>query len=242
MINPEELKRAYFKAGEDWFYDRYESAAINAHKWFKAFLLMGLIALASIVTLIILLPLKTIVPIAIHQNTTTGEVWVKKIEGKYTPENDAQVQSDIVRYLTAYLSYSPLDINQRFDLIKLMSATPVLKQYDEMESDSNPNSPVNLLGDTGSATIKVEDIVFIDKEGVRERRHYKFNPSHNLAKVDFSLTTTDKNGASTTSYFVATLSWEYRGTPQSQSDAWNNWNGFTVTMLRIDPRNVEPTK
>lgn len=240
MVHPEEIKKMYFKAGEDWFFDRYESSKTRSKHWFIAFIFMSVISILLAGALIGLTPLKTVVPVLIHQNKITGEVWTPAIKTPYVPEIEAQVQSDIVRFLTTYLSYSANDINQRYALIKLLSSNSVLTQYDAFQSNDNPNSPVNALGETGESTIQVQDIVFLDKEDMHEIRHYKHHPSKNLAKADLIVTTVDKSGSLKTASYVATLSWEYQGTPQSQADAWNNWNGFTVTMFRLDPKNVEP--
>ncbi|HYF97505.1 MAG TPA: type IV secretion system protein, partial [Coxiellaceae bacterium] len=185
--------------------------------------------------------LKTLVPLVVHQNSITGEVWVTHPDTSYTPENDAQVQSDIVRYLTARESYSAADLNQRFQLVNLLSSKDVAKNYSNEQSNANPNAPVNTLGHEGTQTIHIEDIVFLDKAGIQELRHFK-EKSQNLAKVDFITITTDKSGNKVNQAWVATVSWIYAGLPKTQVEAWENWNGFTVTSFRIDPRNLSTTE
>lgn len=240
MIHPDEIKSLYCKLGQDWFFDRYEVARLEARKWFIGCVIASVIILSLVISFLFLMPLKTVVPVLIHQNKTTGEVWTSPVKTPYVPDNEQQVQADIVRYLTTYLSYSPTDINQRYELVKLLSSRNVLSQYDAVQANDNPNSPVNVLGASGSATVQVEDIVFLDKENTHDIRHYKHHASTNLAKVDLNLTTIDPSGASKTVAYVATISWEYQGTPKSQIDAWNNWNGFTVTAFRLDPKQIEP--
>lgn len=228
---------AYFKLARDWFYERFEEANIKANRWFLAFLVTSFLLILSIVSCTLLFPLKTLEPMLIHHNSTTGEIWITKPKTPYIPETDSETQSDIVRYIINRESYSLSDINQRFHLVTLLSNADIAKQYADEQSNSLSTSPINTLGEKGTRTIKIEDIIFIDKTGTKEIRTYK-QKSQNLAKVDFTTTTTYPNGAKQIDYWVATLGWIYRGLPNNQQDAWDNWNGFQVTTYRVDQRNV----
>lgn len=237
MKSKDNLDKTYFKAGQDWYFERYESLRVQSNRWFVAFLASGSLAILLTIVLIILMPLKTLVPLVVHQNTTTGEVWIDRPKTRYTPINDAQVESDIVRYITARESYSAMDLNQRFHLVMLLSAGNVGNQYANEQANGNKSAPVNLLGTEGTRTIKIEDIVFIDKANTQQLRHFK-QPSQNLAKVDFTTTVTDPAGNKKSEAWVATIGWVYRGMPADQQEAWDNWNGFTVITYRVDPRHV----
>lgn len=230
-------KETYFEAAKDWYYDRYQSFHLQANRWFAAFLFCCLIICLLIAALIILLPLKTLVPLVIHQNNLTGEIWVEHPKTNYVPVNAAQVEFDIVRYITARESFSAADLNQRFHQVILLSAGDVGKIYSEDQSNNNPHSPVNSLGNSGSRVVHIEDIIFIDKSNLQELRHFR-QPSQNLAKVDFTTTTIDHAGNRKIENWVATIGWIYRGMPTDQQDAWDNWNGFIVTTYRVDSRNI----
>lgn len=237
MNNNKQLIQAYHEAGKDWFFDKYEAAIIQSNRWFVGFIASTLLSIVLLILLTCLFPLKTLIPLVIHKNTTTGEVWVDQPASPYVPTNEAEVQSDIVRYLTSYLSYTAADINQRFKLVNLLSNARVGKQYAEEQSNNNKLSPVNVLGKDGVRTVRIEDIVFIDKAGLHEIRDFR-GPSHNLAKVDLTTTTIDHNGNKKVASWVATMEWVYKGVPSNQQEAWDNWSGFTVTTLRIDPKNI----
>lgn len=231
------LDENYFKAGQDWYVDQYELIKVQSNRWFIGLLVSMTLCVVLTVALIALFPLKTLIPFVIHQNTTTGEVWVDRPKTSYLPANDAEVESDIVRYLTAYKGYTAADINQRFNFVVLLSANNIAKQYADEQSNGNRDSPINTLAKDGTRTVRVEDIVFIDKAGTHEVREFK-EPSHNLAKVDLITTTIDHVGNKKVESLVATIGWTYKGLPKNQQDAWDNWNGFTVTSLRIDPKNI----
>jgi type IV secretion system protein VirB8 len=227
----------YFAAGRDWYFERYENATVQANRWLVAFLGASAMALLLAIAVVTLLPLKTLVPLVIHQNTATGAISVDRPKTPYTPANDAQIQADLVRYLTLRESYSANDINQRFHLVMLLSAGKIGAEYAEIQANANKTAPINVLGQEGTRTVRVEDVVFIDKSGERDLRHFR-QSSHNLVKVDF-VTTTILPGKKIVEPWIATIEWVYKGLPQNQEDAWDNWNGFTVTTYRVDPRNVE---
>jgi type IV secretion system protein VirB8 len=228
----------YFKLAKDWHFERIEAAKLNSNRWFLCFIIACLINITLSIAIIILTPLKTLVPLVIHQNVITGEAWVEKSSMPFIPANDAQTQSDIVRYITSRESYTAADLNERFSLITLLSNSQIAKSYALEQSNDNKLSPVNVLGTNGTRTVHIEDIVFIDNQNMSEPRRFKI-PASNLAKVDFLVTTTDQNGIKKNEPFVATIGWIYKGLPNNEQDAWNNWDGFTVTTYRVDERNVD---
>lgn len=230
----------YHEEGRAWFEENYENAKIVGNRWFVGCMASLFTSVLLSVCLIVLLPLKSLVPLIIHQNSVTGEVWVTHPKTPFVPENDAEVQSDIVRYMTARESYTAADLNQRFQLVTLLSANDIARTYANEQSNANPKAPVTVLGAEGTRTLHIEDIVFLDKSGLQELRHFK-GKSQNLAKIDFITTTTEKSGHKINQAWVATLAWEYKGLPNNQVEAWENWNGFTVTTYRVDPRNLQST-
>ncbi len=230
-------KDPYFEAAQNWHYDRYQATLVNSNRWFMAFIVSMLLCIGLVAALSFLLPLKTLVPMLVHTNAATGEVFVTKPKNPYVPANEAQVQADIVQYVTHRESYTFADLNQRYHVVMLKSDKHSAKEYADAQSERYKDSPINLLGEHGKRTVKIEDIVFIDNAASTDIHHFD-KPAHNLAKVDFKTQTQDKDGHTVTQYWVATLAWVYLGTPDNQSDAWDNWNGFTVTSYRVDPRHI----
>lgn len=231
----------YADAAKDWYYDRYETAHIHANRWFLAFVIVLIFCVLQVMAFISILPLKQWVPFVVHQNTTTGEVWVDRPKTAYAPTNDAEVEADIVRYIVSRESYTAADINNRFHTVMLLSTKLVSQRYADEQGNTNPEAPVNTLSADGIRSVHIDDIVFIDKAGSDELRHYH-GPSQNLAKVDFTTTTIDATGTKTLTPWVATIGWVYKGLPQNEEDAWDNWNGFHVTVYRVDPKNIEPKR
>ena len=220
---------AYFEAAKDWHYDKYAQAYVRGNRYQFAFYIQTGCLILALLTLVMLLPLKTLVPIVIHKNEKTGEVWVDKPVNNFVPPTDAETQADLVRYVIARETYSAADLNQRYHQVLLTTSDSIVNDYADAQADNNPKSPVHVLGMNGACTVQVEDVIFIDKSSSdTQYRHFK-QPARNLAQVNFTTTTTMPNSTPIIQHWVATVGWEYRGLPDDKADAWDNWNGFTVT-------------
>lgn len=219
-----------------WHYDRYESQLVQANRWLFAFCWQIGVTVLLGISLVVLLPLKTLVPLVIRQNSQTHEVFVDKIDKQYVPHQN-EIESDLVRYLILRETYSCVDLASRYRQVLLETSKASAIEYQKTQANNNPDSPVNLYGVEGTRTIQVEDVVFLSNKMSSDQKE----TGNNLAKVDFVSVET-LHQQSVKKHWVATLSWEYTGTPQDKEAAWQNWNGFTVTYYRIDQRNIGETR
>lgn len=228
----------YFEQATEWSNDRYHFMELSRDRYRLAFFSSMALSFALTVSIALLLPLKKIEPIIVHQNDRTGEVWVAPMTTPYVPANQAQVESQLVGYVIARESYSTIDYNNRYQQVEFQSNDTVGKQYATAQDISTQTSPLNVLGESGTRSIAVEDVIFIDKSGLKTGNRPQRNlASHNLAQVNF-VETDNVNGNITKQYKVATISWKYLGTPSNPQAVWENWNGFTVTYYHVDQRNV----
>lgn len=219
-----------------WHYDRYESQLIQANRWLFAFCWQIGVTVLLGISLVVLLPLKTLVPLVIRQNSQTHEVFVEKIDKQYVPHQN-EIESDLVRYLILRETYASIDLASRYRQVLLETSKASAIEYQKAQANSNSESPVNIFGVEGTRTIQVEDVVFLSNRASKDQKE----ASNNLAKVDFVSTETIHQ-QSIKKHWVATLSWEYTGTPQDKEAAWQNWNGFMVTYYRVDQRNISEAR
>lgn len=225
----------YFRLAASWADDFYTATVTSRNRW-RALALYGLLPLSAVLLLCVtfLVPAQHLVPLLVN-HYDNGMVTVTPFKQPYAPSDQAQVESDIARYVRFRQSYSADLYDYSYRLIHLMSAPKVAERYDASQSARNPSSPINTLGNQGYQTVKVENILFLDnaaKNQANDRNH------HNLAQVDFVVTTHNpKTGDTHTRPMTALLSWTYRGTPDNPGDRWLNWNGFTVTRYHVQARN-----
>lgn len=226
----------YFEAAANWASDRVELLEVTANRWQFAFWGMLVCLLVAIGAVAGLTPLKTVEPIIIQKDLQTGEVFVKPGEPGNLVKTQQETESDCVRYVVSRETYSLMDEEVRYRQVQYMSARDVFTPYVEARRSTNSESFQAALGENGLRTVTVEDVVFLDASDP------SLSPEHRavippIAKVDF-MTIETSGQTKIKKYWVATLRFEYLGTPDTKEAAWANWDGFTVTSYRVDQRNI----
>ena len=239
-----ESTQSYFESARDWATERYHTQKVMANRWQLAFWVQLAFSVVLVIALMMMLPLKTWEPLIIEHDLQTGEFFTHPAPVENLPKTQQEIESDLVHYVIARETYSPTDEGVRYRQVQFMSAPAVFTPFVEAHRSGSPDSPETLLGDKGLRTVEVEDVIFFDAS---DPRHYQSKRESKkaalvppIAKVDFM--TTEITGQSVTKkYWVATISFEYLGTPNHKEAAWSNWSGFTVTSYRVDQRNINAT-
>lgn len=228
----------YFVLARSWADDFYVSVEASRNRW-RAAALYLLTPLSGLLLICVtfLIPEQHLVPLII-QHYQNGQVVVTPFKQRYTPKNSAEVESDIAKYIRFRESYGAETYSYSYRLIQLMSSSDVAKKYERYQSVSNKSSPINVLGNKGYQSVKIENIIFLDRAN-RKKGREKHHFHKNLAQVDFVLTTHNKqSGQETQIPLVALVSWTYTGMPENPSQRWMNWNGFQVSSYETHRRNI----
>ena len=233
-------KNIYFEHACNWADDRLGGLEASRNRYRLAFI--GTLALSTSLTVAIatMMPLKQTEPLLIHHydnGITTAERLTKEI----APITQAQIESDLVRYVIHRESYDSSSYRAQFELIHLLSSSTIADDYEKSQRKSNPTSPLNQLGTQISRQVHIYSINIIDQEHLNDNeKASRHRNHHDLAEIVFS--TTDKNkttGAELEHHFTALISWRYTGIPASPDARWKNWNGFEVNRYTIQQRNVK---
>lgn len=208
-------------------------ARANQFKLASGALLLLCLGLGSAIA--VLVPLQKTQLVVVHQSNN-GVVWVDAPNSLQALPTQVQTESEIVNYVTKRESYSAFSYDYQYRLIHLLSSEAVAKIYRATQDANNPASPIAQLGQDGTQTAQVEDVIFLDNDNLNSTKDKKTHHT-NLAQVDFTLTTKQKSQSTTTPY-TALLSWTYRGTPDNPQAKWQNWDGFTVTQYQLTQHNV----
>lgn len=230
----------YFSLAQHWSDDFYATAVASRNRWRAASLygLAPLLAL-SLISTALLIPNQHLEPLLIN-HYADGVVTVVPATQPVAPINRSQIESDMVRYLINRESYSAFSYQNQYELILLLSSEKVANAYANEQANSNPTAPINILKNNGTQTAQVNSILFLDS--LDKNNPTKSITHHqNLAQVNFTVTTTLPNGVTHTTPYTALLSWKYDGTPEDPTEAWQNWNGFTVTEFQVEQRQLSST-
>jgi type IV secretion system protein VirB8 len=226
----------YFNRARTWADDHFGQLQQSRNRYQLAFMLaMGLNAVACI-AISILANTQTLVPMMVH-HYDNGVTTVEPITQTSAPMNKAQVESDIVRYITNRESFDVNSYRAQFDLVTLLSSGTVRNEYLREQDKSQKDAPINVLGAQASRAVHVYSINFLDALIFNDDDLPKNH--QNVAEVVFTLTDMDKeHGTTTQHHYNALISWSYSKPSDSPAARWQNWDGFQVVGYSKKIRNT----
>ena len=191
--------------------------------WIIAAVAIGLASLST-VAIFLMLPLKTVVPYVIKENTLTGETRIVTMIDKKTLKTDEATDkffaSDYVKKREQY--YYDVLAKDYYQTL-LYSAPQVQKEYQTIYEGEKGRD--KLLSNNYKVEVKILGVVLSESAGT------------NVATVRAKMTTKDSrtNTAGDTTYFTSTVAYEYQPNKEmSEEDRLLNPLGFTVLTYRKD--------
>lgn len=211
----------YYQAGETWEKDVHRSLRRSRTAAWIVTAFMIAIALLSLGTLFLLLPLKQFEPYMVVVDKTTGFTEISRSLRQSqltTTERDALTTANLVRYIKARETYDPTNIKANYELAQLLStATPsadLVKAY----SPSNPRSLDKIYGRTTRVSVNIKSVSLLNAS---------------TASVRFS-TETKKDNSSQINHWVGILKFRYTSVPMRNDWRFDNPLGFQVIEYRRD--------
>jgi type IV secretion system protein VirB8 len=216
---PPKVDPRYFADGATWERDiARRNRNSRALAWIVASV-MTLVAVGSLGTLALLVPLKTYEPYMVVVDRTTGFVEVKRpmAEGSLT-QDEAVTTFNVVRYIKARETYDPRALKDNFDLAQLLATGDAARELTEIYSPANPQNPVKIFGSNTEVAVSVKSVTF---------------PNNRTALVRFS--TDEKTATSiTTRNWVSLVRFRYTSAPMRNEYRFDNPLGFQVLEYRRD--------
>ena len=181
----------------------------------------GVIALLLAIALVIMLPLKTVVPYTILVDRQTGNVEaLDPLAESRVQADGALTRSFLMQYVTARESFVPDTFDHDYAKVTLMSAPQVRQEYVARMSANNPLSPLSYMRPGGTIRVEIRSISQLDNE---------------RALVRFT-TIRDEPGsvAQAHQFWAAIVGYGYSNAEMSERDRLLNPLGFQVTSYRRD--------
>ncbi len=216
----------YFAEGRSWESNKVlRSEASERKAWWVASG-ASTITLATVVAFCFLLPLKTVEPFVVRVDNSTGVVDVVNTL-KDSKNNYEEVVNKywLNQYLRYRVGYSRQLADEYYYNVGIMSSgAEQLKYYEEFKP-ANPESPLNVYGDTAKVYLQTKSISFI-KPNVGLVRYVKF---------------IERGGdRPQITHWAATITFKYSGAPMKEKDRLINPLGFQEIEYRNDPETVSP--
>lgn len=213
------VDQRYYQAGATWEDDTHRSLRRSRT---LAWLVSGaasIVAGLSLLTLVLILPLKQFEPYVIEVDKTTGYLEVARaLKPGDLSQNEAVTAANLVRYIRARETYDAREIKQNYDLAQLYSAGTAARDLTWAYTPSNAQSLDKLYGRNVTVSVDVKSVSLLNST---------------TASVRFS-TTTRRENSSTTDNWVAVVKFRYTTTPIKNEWRFDNPLGFQVMEYRRD--------
>jgi type IV secretion system protein VirB8 len=211
----------YYRAAESWTVDR-ERASTSSRKW--AWFVAGAfaaVALAEGIALIMLLPLKTVVPYTLLVDKQTGFVQeLKPLERQIVAPDAALARSFLAQYVIAREGFDIDSMRDTYQKVALWSAGDARSRYIADMQASNPLSPLATLPRRALVEVQIRSISSLNAD---------------TSLVRFSTVRTDPGGQPQDSQtWAAVLKYRFSGEAMSAAHRMINPLGFQVVRYRRD--------
>ena len=221
LVTPAE-KDDYFRGAASWEADRVRSAQRSeAVAWIVAGC-SGLCTMGAIVALVLMTPLKTVVPYVIKVDKSTGETEIVDVL-KGPPgisDMDAVTRHFLGQYTRLREGWLPQAADQNSYAVGAMSDPTEAARYRDAMIPSNPSSPAVSVGNAGFVEVAVRSVSFL---------------SSSVAQVRYTKITTRGATPPVAVNWVATMTFRYTSAPTKERDRLLNPLGFQVENWRADP-------
>lgn len=217
----DETLEEYYQGAETWAADREHAAASSRR---TAWIIAGIaaaIALLEAIVLVLLLPLKTVVPYTLLVDKQTGYVQaLKPLEREIVAPDKALVRSFLAQYVIAREGFDIDAIKDTYKKVALWSAGEARSRYLAGMQATNPASPLATLPRRAVLQVEIRSISSLGAD---------------TALIRFSTTRTDPGGqAQSPQTWAAVVKYRFAGQAMSAEDRLSNPLGFQVIRYRRD--------
>lgn len=220
QVKVEPLSSDFYQQAEDWFYDIYQSQTVWLKRAFVGLGISSLLLLLSLISNLLLLPLKEKVPYLYSFDKATGEVTkLGALEPATLPADWTMSRYFLTLYVINREGYDFNNIDYPYQVAWAMSDDSIRKQYDAEVGSTEKTSPYQMYGKNKSVIVNVLSVSRLNE---------------NTAQVRFDKVLHDhESGQQQVSHKVAIIKWQYIKEPVTQKVLDRNPLGFKVTYYQI---------
>jgi type IV secretion system protein VirB8 len=233
-VTTEPDAQAYFDAAESWDADRVAQFRRNTRIAWRVAGAGWLCAVASAAALLLLMPLKEVVPYLVRVDGSTGIVDVVPVfVGRATPE-EAVTRYFLTHYVSVCERFNYSTAESDYEECGAFHSAQRNQAWYALWTSTNPNSPLNLHKDGSSVRVQVNSVSFFTRaSGLSD-----------LAQIRYLKVARQGPGADESfTHWVATIQYAYG--QAAKDPKIRRWNplGFKILDFRTEPEVIsEPPK
>jgi type IV secretion system protein VirB8 len=219
--------KAYYTDAESWNRDRQDLLRASRRLAWRVAAALGVIAVLEAFALIMLAPLKTVVPYTLLVDRNTGFVQaLKPLDADKVAPDTALTQSFLVQYVIGRESYDIDTLDANYRKVALWSAENARTGYVAGMQVGSPDSPLTLYPRSTTIETRVKSVSAIGR---------------NVALVRFDTVRHDAGGAvQPARSWVSVIRYRFSGEPMRLEDRFVNPLGFQVLRYRRDAEAIAP--
>ncbi len=181
----------------------------------------GALALVLAITMMLMMPLKSVQPYVVTVDRQTGAVEVATtLKGGKLSENDAVIQAELANYVRTRETFDATDLATSYRRVQLRSSGDVRSAYVAAMAADNPSSPLRALSPGDTVTIRVKSVSML-------------GAGAGLVRFDAERSAAG-GGIVDSRPYVSALSFGFNDRPLRTEDRFENPLGFVVTRYRRD--------
>lgn len=222
-------EKDYFQEATAWDLDRQDmQIRANRRGWMVAGA-ASTIAVLQAIGIVAMLPLKTVEPLIIRSDSSTGIVEVvSTIKEKEYFGEDIENRYWLNQYVTHRERWQWETRNEDRQKIGLWSSSTIQQEYaDYTDPNKNPYAPVLQYGTNTEVRIETKGISHLNSEVINGEKR-------NTSLVRYIRRVKRSGEPELISHWAATVTYTYRNTKMALQDRYINPFGFQVISYRID--------
>ena len=215
------VEAAYFEEAQSWETDRNKAMRRSARTAWAVAAVSAAIALASVVAVAGLTPLKRTDPYVIRVDNSTGVVDVVNALKDGKENYDEAVNKYFIQWYVRYREGYSRDLTEEYYYnTGLMSGGVEQQRYFDSFNPKNPRSPINVFGALAKVKVRVKSTSFISPTVALVRYTKEIERGTDRAQI---------------THWAATVTFRYTAAPMAERDRAINPLGFQVIDYRNDP-------
>lgn len=220
------IPAAYRNEAASWSEDVHGSLRASARRAWWVAGIAAVVVILQTLALVLLLPLKTVVPYTILVDRQTGHAELARgVNLGPMAEDEALLQSALAQYVIARETLDAGDLAANYKKVGLWSRGLALQDYLKGMDRSNPASVLNSANADTQIATTIKSIAPLDKGS---------------ALVRFATDRREGGGPASRRDWAAVVRYGYSGAPLSAEDRLINPLGFQVTHYRRDAETAPP--
>ena len=181
----------------------------------------GALSLVLAITIMLMMPLKSVQPYVVTVDRQTGAVEVATtLKGSKLSENDAVIQAELANYVRTRETFDATDLATSYRRVQLRSSGNVRSAYIAAMAADNPAGPLRALSPGDTVTVRVKSVSLV-------------GPGAGLVRFDAERSVAGGRIIDSRPY-VSALSFGFNARPLRLEDRFDNPLGFAVTRYRRD--------